>query len=218
MLIMTMQVIRTRRKALESEMINVISDLGILNSQLRQEVWLNRRKIAAVLHGSVQGALYAGAIRLAKSEEPSAQEVEQVQTDILKAIGKLDVADGSERLVDVLDQIKDVWEGAVEIVLPELDAKTIEVLEANSVAGACVAEVIRESVSNAVKHGQAKHIRVDLELKPNHLAEVTVTNDGEPVSSAAKAGYGSSILDEVAYDWNLESTSGKTVLTARVAV
>jgi signal transduction histidine kinase len=218
MLIMTMQVIRTRRKALEQEMIEVINDLGILNSQLRQEVWLNRRKIAAVLHGSVQGALYAGAIRLAKSEEPSAQEIEQVQQDIVAAINKLEVVDGSERLVDVLDQIKDVWEGAVEIKLPTLDARTIEVLEGNAVAGACVAEVIRESVSNAVKHGQAKHIRVDLALKPNHLAEVRVSNDGEPVSNAAKAGYGSSILDEVAYDWNLESTSGETVLTARVAV
>jgi hypothetical protein len=217
-LIMPMQIIRTRRKALENEMIGVIRDLGILNSQLRQEVWLNRRKIAAVLHGSVQGALYAGAIRLAKSQEPSAQEVEQVQQDIMAAINKLELVDGSEGLVDVLFQIKDVWEGAVEIVLPELDAKTVEVLEGNSVAGACVAEVIRESVSNAVKHGQAKHIRVDLELKPNQLAEVRVTNDGDPVSSTAQAGYGSSILDEVAYDWNLESAAGRTVLTARVAV
>lgn len=218
MLIMSMQVIRTRRKALEQEMIGVISDLGILNSQLRQEVWLNRRRIAAVLHGSVQGALYAGAIRLAKSQAPSAQEIEQVQADIVAAISKLELADGSERLVDVLAQIKDVWEGAVEIELPSLDAKTIELLEANAVAGACVAEVIRESVSNAVKHGQAKRIRVDLELKPNHLAEVRISNDGEPVSSEAKAGYGSSILDEVTYEWKLESSAGQTVLTARVAI
>jgi signal transduction histidine kinase len=218
MLIMTMQVIRTRRKALENEMIKVIADLGILNSQLRQEVWLNRRKIAAVLHGSVQGALYAGAIRLAKSDEPSPQEIEQVQSDIVAAINKLEVVDGSERLVDVLDQIKDVWDGAVELELPKLDAKTIEVLEGNLVAGACVAEVIRESVSNAVKHGQAKRIRVELDLKPHNLVEVRVSNDGQPVSKEAKAGYGSSILDEVAYEWNLESVGSQTVLTARVAV
>lgn len=217
-LILTMQLVRTRRKALEAEMTNVIADLGILNSQLRQEVWLNRRKIAAILHGSVQGALYAGAIRLAKSEAPTAEEVAQVQEDIANALNKLEFADGSEHLFDVLNQIKDVWQGAVDITLPELKNETIKALEGNLVAEACVAEVIRESVSNAVKHGNAKHIRVDLNMVTDNLALVRVQNDGEPVSAEAKAGYGSSILDEVAYKWSLESQDSGAVLTATVAV
>jgi signal transduction histidine kinase len=217
-LIMTMQVTRTRRKALEAEMIQVISDLEILNSQLRQEVWLNRRRIAAVLHGSVQGALYAGAIRLAKSEAPTSAEIAQVQNDITTALNKLEMTDGSERFVDVLEQIKEVWAGAVDIDLPVLDAKIVDQLENNPVAGACVAEIIRESVSNAAKHGSAKHIQVGLIKKRQNLLLVTVQNDGEPVSSEATAGYGSSILDEVALKWNLESSEEGTVLTATVAI
>ncbi|MFM1993137.1 MAG: hypothetical protein RL600_965, partial [Actinomycetota bacterium] len=129
-----MQFLRTQRSDAEREMKNVVSDLAIMNSQLRQEVWLNRRRIASILHGSVQSALYASAIRLAKSQSPSAEEIESVQSDISAAINKLESGEGTENFVDVLEQIRDVWEGAVEVELPQLSKELVAQLEANPVA------------------------------------------------------------------------------------
>lgn len=213
-----MQFLRTQRRDAEVEMTRVVSDLAILNSQLRQEVWLNRRRIASILHGSVQAALYASAIRLAKTESPTSEEIESVQHDIAAAISKLESGDGAETFVAVLEQIRDVWDGAVEVELPEMTPQILQLLEANQVASACAAEVVREAVSNAVKHGKAEHIVIALEQTNPHLLGITVTNDGQPLPAEVEAGYGSTILDEVAFTWQLENRGGYTVLGAAIAI
>lgn len=213
-----MQFLRTQRKDAEFEMTKVVSDLAILNSQLRQEVWLNRRRIASILHGSVQSALYASAIRLAKIEAPSAQEIEVVQADISAAINKLESVEGAENFSEVLNQIQVVWEGAVEVELPNISREVLAKLEANPVASACAAEVVREAVSNAVKHGGAEHIVIGVEMNAAHLLGITVTNDGQPLPAAVEAGYGSTIMDEVAFSWQLENRGGFTVLGAAIAI
>ena len=213
-----MQFLRTQRRDAEVEMTRVISDLAILNSQLRQEVWLNRRRIASILHGSVQAALYASAIKLAKAESPTKDEIESVQHDIAAAISKLESGEVGESFVDVLQQIRDVWEGAVEVELPEMTPEIVSQLESTPVASACAAEVVREAVSNAVKHGKAEHIVIALEPTNPHLLGITVTNDGQPLPAEIEAGYGSSILDEVAFTWQLENRGGYTVLGAAIAI
>ncbi len=213
-----MQFLRTQRRDAEVEMTRVVSDLAILNSQLRQEVWLNRRRIASILHGSVQAALYASAIKLAKVENPTPAEIEDVQQDIAAAISKLESGDGAETFTDVLEQIREVWEGAVEVELPTISPEIVAQLEANPVASACAAEVVREAVSNAVKHGKAEHVVIALEQTNPHLLGITVTNDGQPLPAEIEAGYGSSILDEVAFTWQLENRGGFTVLGAAIAI
>lgn len=213
-----MQFLRTQRQDAEVEMTRVVSDLAILNSQLRQEVWLNRRRIASILHGSVQAALYASAIRLAKIESPTSADIEAVQNDISLAISKLETVDGAETLSDVLEQIHAVWQGAVEVQLPQLSPELKAKIEANTVASACAAEIVREAVSNAVKHGKAEHVVIELEQTGPHLLGITVSNDGQPLPAEVEAGYGSSIMDEVAFTWQLENRGGFTVLGAAIAI
>ena len=213
-----MQFLRTQRRDAELEMTRVVSDLAILNSQLRQEVWLNRRRIASILHGSVQAALYASAIRLAKLEAPTAQDVDAVQSDIAAAISKLESTDGVETFVGVLEQIREVWDGAVEVQLPVLSAELVSQIEANPVTSACAAEVVREAVSNAVKHGKAEHVVIEVEKSGSHLLGITVSNDGQPLPAEVEAGYGSTIMDEVAFSWQLENRGGFTVLGAAIAI
>lgn len=213
-----MQFLRTQRSDAEREMTKVVSDLAILNSQLRQEVWLNRRRIASILHGSVQAALYASAIRLAKIESPTQAEIDSVQGDITAAISKLESTENAETFIDVLNQIREVWEGAVEVQLPQITPDIAAQIEGNPVASACAAEVVREAVSNAVKHGKAEHIVISVEMTGPHLLGITVSNDGQPLPAAIEAGYGSSILDEVAFTWQLENRGGFTVLGAAIAI
>lgn len=213
-----MQFLRTQRSDAELEMTRVVSDLAILNSQLRQEVWLNRRRIASILHGSVQAALYASAIRLAKIDSPTPADIAAVQSDIAAAISKLETVDGAETFTDVLEQIQAVWEGAVEVQLPKLSPQLQSQIEANSVASACAAEIVREAVSNAVKHGRAEHVVIEVEQTGPNLLGITVTNDGQPLPADVEAGYGSTIMDEVAFTWQLENRGGFTVLGAAIAI
>ena len=213
-----MQFLRTQRGDAEQEMTRVVEDLAVLNSQLRQEVWLSRRRIAAILHGSVQATLYATAMRLAKIESPTKQDFAAVQADIAKAISKLEAGEDAESYEDTLEQIAEVWKGVLDVELPGISAGLAAKLLANEAAAACFVEVVREAVSNAAKHSKAKHVSIEVKESGKNLMAVKIRNDGEPVASKGKAGYGSSILDEVAYSWSLDNQKNFAVLSATIAL
>ena len=211
------QVLRTRRLAAEKQLKVVLENLAILNSQLRQEVWLNRRRIASVLHGPVQGALYASAMRLAQSQVYDKTLVEVVQRDIENAFVKLEEGSDGESFRDVANQIASLWAGSCHIDL-EISAEAEARISANRVAETCVTEVVREAISNAVKHGEATHAKIKISLERSRLVRLVIENDGIPARQGAKTGFGSGFLDEVAYDWSLKSAGGTTTLKVKIAI
>ena len=211
------QVLRTQRLAAEQQLKEVIENLAILNSQLRQEVWLNRRRIASVLHGPVQAALYASAMRLAQSQVYDKTLIEVVQRDIENALLKLEEGSDGESFRDVANQIASLWAGSCNIDV-EISADAEERISANRVAETCVTEVVREAISNAVKHGEATNAKIKISLEKSRLLRVVIENDGIPARQGAKTGFGSDFLDEVAYDWSLKSATGTTTLRAKIAI
>ncbi|MFM6971606.1 MAG: hypothetical protein ACKOWH_03335 [Rhodoluna sp.] len=217
-LIFALQILRTQRNALELEMKNVVAELALLNSQLRQEIWLNRKRIASVLHGPIQAALYAAAIRLNKAEVVEPELIQSIESDISAAMYQLEQGESADDFESILSQIQNVWTGATDIQIDVADSEIFSSLRANSIASTCAAEVVREAVSNAVKHGQAANISVRLERSAPNLLAIKVTNDGLPLGDAVRMGYGSHILDEVAFNWSLENKAGFTVLSADIAL
>jgi len=213
----TQQVIRTQRLAAERQLKEVIENLGILNSQLRQEVWLNRRRIASVLHGPVQAALYASAMRLAQAKTFDKTLIEVVQRDIENALIKLEDGPDGESFREVANQIASLWAGSCNIDV-EISADAEERISANRVTETCVIEVVREAISNAVKHGEAANAKIKISLERSRLVRVAIENDGIPANQGAKTGFGSDFLDEVAYSWSLKSAAGTTTLKAKIAI
>ena len=211
------QVIRTQRLAAERQLKEVIENLGILNSQLRQEVWLNRRRIASVLHGPVQAALYASAMRLAQAKTFDKTLIEVVQRDIENALIKLEDGPDGESFREVANQIASLWAGSCNIDV-EISADAEERISANRVTETCVIEVVREAISNAVKHGEASNAKIKISLERSRLVRVAIENDGIPANQGAKTGFGSDFLDEVAYSWSLKSAAGTTTLKAKIAI
>lgn len=213
-----MQVVRTQRAQHEQQLRGVIRDLSVLNSQLRQEVWFNRRRTAAVLHGPVQASLYASAMRMKPDEKLSPETVEAIEADIATALAKLDGSNMIEPFASVLAQIQEVWEGVCDVATGEISDQVMQILEANPTAASCSLEIIREAVSNAVKHGGANKIQISVELASEGFVEIQVSNNGKPVSEGRSVGYGSEILDEVAFEWALQNEDERVVLKALVAI
>ena len=211
------QVVRTQRLAAEQQLKEVIENLAILNSQLRQEVWLNRRRIASVLHGPVQAALYASAMRLAQADKFDKTLIDVVQRDIENALIKLEEGSDGESFSEVASQIASLWAGSCDVEI-DISDDAEERISANRVAETCVTEVVREAISNAVKHGEATQARIKISLEKSKLLRVVIENDGIPAKQGAKTGFGSDFLDEVAYAWSLSSKSGTTTLKAKIAV
>ena len=212
------QLRQTHRAATEDAAREVNAQLELLNSQARRELWLNRRRIAMVLHGPVQAALYASAMRLAQAVRPSKKLIQTVTADLENALVvlKFDSIESPD-LKSVLSQISDVWAGTCEIYL-NISKSVYQATKKNALLSEAVVEVLREGISNAIKHGQATEIEVEAKIA-DKLIELSIVNNGKaPVNKAGK-GFGSKLYDELTLDWNLsEMADGRTKFGATIFI
>ena len=191
-----------QRNQATEELEEAVEDLRLLTSQLRQQVWLSQKTLATELHGSVQAALNASAMRLALTPNPTPEDLDRVRQDIDNAMQRLGVNDylDGQSIEELLEQICDLWEGSCEISY-RLDPDASSALADDSAAAYCTLEVIREAVNNAIKHGEAKQIEIAASLDAE-VIELTVTNNGN-ATQLSTPGLGSSLYQELALDYKL---------------
>jgi signal transduction histidine kinase len=197
----------------------VNKELEILNASLRQELWLNRRRTAAVLHGPVQAALYAAAMKLAQDSAPTPKLIEEVSVDIEQALDKLNNPSNleGEQISDVLEQIVEVWSDAAKITI-SLPADLEKDISGKPLASEALIEVSREFINNAIKHGRAKNITLNLRRLDGYRFAVEVVDDGIGVPPGDQPGFGSKLLSELSLDWNQSRIDDRTHSYAEVVL
>ncbi len=207
-------VVQMQRNQATEDLEAAVEDLRLLTSQLRQQVWLSQKTLATELHGSVQAALNASAMRLAQTENPTPEDLDRVRLDLDKAMQRLGVDDylNGQTIEELLEQICDLWEGSCEINY-RVGPQASSALANDSAAAFCTLEVIREAVNNAIKHGEAKQVDISAELD-GEVIELTVTNDGSNTQLSGP-GLGSSLYQELALDYKL-SLGSPTTLWAKI--
>jgi signal transduction histidine kinase len=207
------QLLQQSSQALEE----VNRELELLNAQAKQELWLNRRRIATVLHGPVQAALYASAIRLAQSKRPSKKLLQEINADLGDALDALRFEQTEITSVrQVVREIVDVWSGVCEIYF-NVPKNVYDTLKRSTNAAESFVEVIREAISNAIKHGGATEIEVTARLEKGLISLQVLNNGKAPTKKEASTGYGTQILTELALGWTLDVTSdGRVLFTADI--
>ena len=198
----------------ESRAIN--DELRLLNAQLRQQVWLDQQVLAKDLHGLVQGALTSSALRLSQTDKPTSQDLERVRQDVDKAMEKVGNSDYLEgqSFEDLMEQLCELWEGSCQVDY-RVSSSASEEFEASSALAYCTLEVVREALNNAIKHGKAKSVFIEINRSDQAIA-LRVENDGL-VPSESKAGFGSQIFEELTLSHKLITTD-KTVFSALVPI
>jgi signal transduction histidine kinase len=212
------QIRQTQRYASQQKAREVNEQLELLNSQARRELWLNRRRIATVLHGPVQAALYASAMRLAQSSRPSKKLIQSVNQDLADALDvlKFDSLEETD-LRDVISQITEVWSGTCEIY-SNISKAVYQVTKKNPLVGEAVTEVLREAVSNAIKHGSATEIEIEAKVTAK-LVVISIVNNGKSPVNSRGNGFGSKLYSELTHTWQLERTAdSRTKFSATVFV
>ena len=213
----TYYVVRERRKATESQLIAAVEALRLSVSRLRREAWIGRRRASYILHGALQSALYAAILRLSANPSPDEALIAEIRSDILKATAKLgNTVELAVTLGDRLAEMATQWSGSCDVRWSV--TALAEQLVSMSVTGAeCVAEVAREGVGNAVRHGGAGSVTVVVEAKVERLL-IVIEDDGQSAEGQAEPGLGSRMLDEMCVSWTRESTDRGTRLEAWLAV
>jgi two-component sensor histidine kinase len=202
------------RAVIEAENQQLAHDQALFEQQL----WLGRRAWQFVIHGTVQSALTAALTRLQSSAEPEQYVLNRVVEDIERARQAL--TDPPSRKIDLPDsinQLQATWRGICDIRTNITD-RASRALQKNNDACQCVNEIIKEAVSNAVRHGEAKSITIEIERQDDFNLEIIVSNDGIPLIAQNQLGVGSRLIEELTTDWSITSSkaSGLTVFKANL--
>jgi signal transduction histidine kinase len=194
------QLVQLQRRETTERLEDVNKQLEVISSRLSQELWLNRKRMAALLHGPVQASLYAAAMGMAQTSNPTAEYLAKVQRDIESALEQLNNPNRleSETLVSVLHQIRDLWSDELE------QAITSEPLTCEATI-----ELTRELVTNSIKHGKANRVQVSISSVDNSRFGVEVIDNGSAPDPEAEPGYGTKVLNELSLKWE-RTRSGDT--------
>jgi signal transduction histidine kinase len=196
------QFAQLQRKSTTEKLEAVNQQLEILNAALRQELWLNRRRTASVLHGPVQAALFASAMKLSQDEKPTPKLVAEVQQDIQSALEKLNNPSNLE-LADVsavLNQIIDIWSDAAHISI-QIPEELEAAIAKQPLTSEALIEISREFITNAIKHGKASKVSLEVSRLDGARIAIEVIDDGQGLPPGAKPGFGSKLLTELSLVW-----------------
>lgn len=213
------QLVQLLRRGTTERLANVNQQLEILNAALRQELWLNRRRAASVLHGPVQAALYASAMKLSQAGEPSAKLIAEVELDIQAALEKLNNPSNLEleSIASVLGQITDLWSDAAKITIeiaPDLEQQ----IASQPLAAEALLEIVREFVTNAIKHGSATKVDVKISRIDDHRFAIDVSDNGSGPKPGSGTGFGSKLLSELSLSWSQKRVADTTLSYAEVVL
>ncbi len=204
------QLVQLQRRETTERLKEVNRQLEIISSRLSQELWLNRKRMAALLHGPVQAALYASAMGMSQTKNPTPEYLSKVQKDIETALEQLSNPNRleSETLLSVLNQIKELWSGSVEVEI-KISAELEAAITKEPLTCEATIELTRELVTNSIKHGQASRVKVTIDQIDSTRFSVEVTDNGKALVEGSSPGYGTKVLNELSLNWE-RTRSGDT--------
>jgi signal transduction histidine kinase len=208
-----------QRKATTENLTAVNLQLEILNASLRQELWLNRRRTASVLHGPVQAALFASAMKLSQEQTPTPALVAEVEKDISAALEKLNNPSNleGEDISDLLNQIVEIWSDAADISI-EIPADLEAAIVRAPLTSEALIEISREFITNAIKHGKASHVSLQVSRLDEMRIAIKVVDDGQGLPPGAKPGFGSKLLSELSLVWRQTREGDSTLSYAEIVL
>lgn len=201
----------------ERELRETVNRLAVSVSTLRQNCWVIQRRLGYVMHGPIQGALHAAAMRLADTGVPDPALIAAIRRDIDSAFERLDLDSTSTASVqESFEDLASLWEGECAITWSVSQEADRAIVQSRSLAE-CVVEIAREAVGNAIRHGQSRAIHLNISVSEGILV-LRCRDDGASGKPDGVPGLGSRMLDETCIRWTRERIDGSTVLTTLLAV
>lgn len=176
--------------------------------QLRQQ-----RDLSSILHGPVQAACNAAAIRLDEANRAGTFTPDMVDAEMLhirSALASLQDA-GSGRPIDLslaLRSVQVTWSGISDIHI-DAPESVLTSLTADTACAGLIAEIVTEACANAALHARARRIEVRLTFgAAEGLVTVDVEDEGgQGAMGTAHPGLGSRTLDDVTIEWHRTQTA-----------
>ncbi len=212
----TIQLLETNKQALTDSVDELKREVIALNGSYRQL----QQGISRALHGPVQEAITVALLKLESTDSSESQVslAEDLRHRIAKSLEVLDApTQVATDVTKALEDLKELWSDAVEITF-KLDNEELTLVQLHPWTGRVLGELAREACSNAIRHGNATKISIEIDTsRDTNSACLRVENNGEAIPENPKDGLGSQFFDEVCLDWNREQLGKeRVVVVARV--
>lgn len=207
----------TANSALNADRRLTIAQLDAAATQLRRNLalvnqvrWFQEKALSRALHGPVQTAITAAALRLdaaMRAGSVPSELVDQVRVDIARDLDVLgDATRNAAPLDDGIASIVSTWEGVCDIAVDVEPAAAVAVA-ADAPLRACAVGIATEAISNAVRHGKSTTADLRIVLGPAQDAVVIEVDSRAPVDAdrpmGGAVGLGTRQLDECTTSWAL---------------
>ena len=188
------------------ELRKVTQELEVALSYLRQYAWSRRRQLATALHGNLQSALLVATIKLSAVERITPEDIVQIRSDIMSALRKIEELDSSRHsLQEFVTRTNYVWKNTIEIQWM-IEAGAEQKLSESSELTESVSEVIREGITNAVKHSRSSIVEIYIGAVEREV-RVQVRDNGHGIKEGYIPSLGLQFLNEVCISWALTQNS-----------
>lgn len=212
------QIIERRRCYLEQELQDANEQVEISISEMQQELWFSRRRMMWAVHGPLQSALVSAALRLESSEPLSDVDLSDLRYQINEAYESVQPDGmGQPSFSTFIASLQQLWGGLCEIEVVAVH-NLIAVIDESASTAASATELVRESVSNAVRHGSATAVSVSLVLLTNRLVSIEVVDNGSGLTEGVTSGLGSGLFDALAFRWSISSSAEGTAVRFELAL
>ena len=207
-------------QALQDEYIALLAEQEDLAAGVMARVDRDRRHLGLVLHGSVQSSLAKAAHTLegwtdTMDVDALPEVIAEVRRALTTAMSSIDLEPPSGRsLASVLNERIRLWADAVKCSLTVSDeAFTLH----DPLLTEQVGDIAGEAITNAVRHGQADTMSINVDMSDGALLLV-VSDNGRGPDDSRPTGGGIGHLIRSGYDWTLERQRDRTILTVRIPV
>ena len=172
------------------------------------------KEYAQYLHAEVQSHLLACKLLLLKSAESDftllSTEVTRQVIERFESIKEPYERTHVKRTTERVEEIVQLWKGMCSISY-EIPTEFDESKAQRDV----IAQLIEESVVNAVRHGQARNIQI-IGVVDGDSYSVTVINEGNWREAATGSGLGTILFNTFASEWSLRRVGDKTFMSFTV--
>ena len=211
--------------AAKAEAERVIKDLGVAieqtalaRSRAEQLRLIEKKRLSRILHGSVQSKIRSLALQIERTgTAPEKAKLDEFRTSIVDEISN----PSKGNLIDFLFELKELWGASAEINY-SLDDEIPDILLNDNNAHVAVIEIIREVVSNAMKHSASTKLAIKIgryQGVSDQLGVITISAvfDGKEIESTFP-GNGLKTISELSSHFGHHSDSKGNHFNAEVPV
>ena len=192
-------------KSKKRELKDVKRNLNWVIARINLLSWYNRGIVSRLLHGPIQNSLHATLIRL-KNSDPSSV-IDQIIRELQERIRSVEpITEPDYEIVsnhkNAFEDIPRLWSGISEVAI-FTTPNALRALDQDPPGSAIVIDLCNEVCSNAIRHGKANYIEIQIDAKPG-VIKIAERDDGSKPPEGKGVGLGTEFLDNCSISWKTE--------------